>query len=639
MSADAASHGRSVVNAMTIDVEDYFHVSAFDGVVPRADWDRLESRVVRQHRAAARHLRRVRACASTFFVLGWVAERHPGLVRAIAARGHEVASHGYAHRLVYDQTPAAFRDDVRRAKALLEDAAGRPVRGYRAPSYSITPRSLWALDVLIEEGYRYDSSIFPIRHDRYGIPVSAAASRTRSTGRPARSSRCPASTTRLGPLNLPVAGGGYFRLLPYCVDALGHRARQSRASGGRRSSTCTRGRSIRTSRAWSPVASEPLPALPEPAGHGVAAATIAQRLPFRPGGKAGRRRAHEHPRTRAGRAVTAVFMVTPLLAAPAATPALDTGPVSVTHDIDAIAWNEYVHSHADATVDHLFEWRDIFTSVFGHDCTYLAAVRDGCVVGVLPLVKFRSRLFGRFVVSLPFLNYGGLLTSDAPAATALTVRAKELTRAFGGTHLELRHVDRQCTDLPFRSHKLALTRALPQSADTLWTTLDKKVRNQIRKAQKEGLVAVEGGAALVDDFYRVFAENMRDLGTPVYSRRLFVEVLRRFPEQARVTVVRCEGRPVAASVVMHWRGVVLVPWASSLKHYRQRCPNMLLYWSMMESAIAAGAQQFDFGRSSPGSGTHAFKLQWGATERPLHWEYALLSRDAPPDQGPTNAEV
>jgi polysaccharide deacetylase family protein (PEP-CTERM system associated) len=150
----------------------------------------------------------------TFFVLGWVAERHPVLVRKIAEGGHEIASHGYSHRLVYDQTAEAFRADVRRAKALLEDAAGVEVLGYRAPSYSITPQSLWALDILIEEGYRYDASVFPIRHDRYGIPVSPR--HPYALDRPAGTIlEAPGSTTRLGPLNLPVAGGGYFRILPY----------------------------------------------------------------------------------------------------------------------------------------------------------------------------------------------------------------------------------------------------------------------------------------------------------------------------------------------------------------------------------------------------------------------------------------
>jgi polysaccharide deacetylase family protein (PEP-CTERM system associated) len=202
-----------VVNAMTIDVEDYFHVSVFDGLVPRDRWKTLESRVC----ANTERLLGVfdeAGVTATFFVLGWVAEQYPALVARIAAMGHEVASHGYSHRLIYDQTPAAFREDVRRAKALLESATGCRVDGFRAPSYSITPTTLWAIDVLIEEDYRYDASIFPIRHDRYGIPLSPRHPYvlSRDSGSLVE---VPASTVRLASLNLPVAGGGYFRLLPY----------------------------------------------------------------------------------------------------------------------------------------------------------------------------------------------------------------------------------------------------------------------------------------------------------------------------------------------------------------------------------------------------------------------------------------
>jgi polysaccharide deacetylase family protein (PEP-CTERM system associated) len=202
-----------VVNAMTIDVEDYFHVSVFDGVVPRAQWDRLESRVCANTERLLEIFDAYEVKA-TFFVLGCVAERFPQLVRRISALGHEVASHGFSHRLIYDQTPKAFREDVRRAKALLESACGTAVIGYRAPSYSVTPRSLWALDILIEEGYRYDSSIFPIRHDRYGIPVSPRHPYTISRG-VGTLIEAPGSTTAVGPFNLPIAGGGYFRILPY----------------------------------------------------------------------------------------------------------------------------------------------------------------------------------------------------------------------------------------------------------------------------------------------------------------------------------------------------------------------------------------------------------------------------------------
>jgi polysaccharide deacetylase family protein (PEP-CTERM system associated) len=204
---------RPVVNAMSVDVEDYFQVSAFDGVVPRSAWETRESRVVRYTERLLAIFDQ-HAVRGTFFVLGWVAERFPALLRTIAAAGHEIASHGYGHGLVYDQSREAFREDIRRSKAVIEGACGVHVRGYRAPSFSITRRSLWALDVLIDEGFEYDASIFPIHHDRYGIAASP-----RFPYRVERDAgsliELPGSTVALGALNLPVGGGGYFRLLPY----------------------------------------------------------------------------------------------------------------------------------------------------------------------------------------------------------------------------------------------------------------------------------------------------------------------------------------------------------------------------------------------------------------------------------------
>lgn len=209
-----------VVNAMTVDVEDYFHVSVFDGLVPRHKWEGMESRVC----ANTERLLEIfgeTGLRATFFVLGWVAERFPYLVRAIADQGHEIASHGYGHRLVYDLTPRAFREDLRRAKGVLESAGAARVYGYRAPSYSVTPRSLWALDVIIEEGFLYDASIFPIHHDRYGIPISPRHPYQvrRGTGL----LEAPGSTIKWGPFNLPVGGGGYFRILPYAWTRWGIR--------------------------------------------------------------------------------------------------------------------------------------------------------------------------------------------------------------------------------------------------------------------------------------------------------------------------------------------------------------------------------------------------------------------------------
>ena len=202
-----------VINALTVDVEDYFHASAFDRVVPRVSWPERESRVVRNTDILLECFDRA-GVRGTFFVLGWVAERFPQLVEEIAAAGHEIASHGYHHQLIYTLTKEQFREDVRRAKAVLEAACGRAVRSYRAPSFSITAESLWALDVLVEEGYACDASIFPIHHDRYGI---ADAPRTVHVKSCAAGTivEVPGSTVRVAGRNLPIAGGGYFRLYPY----------------------------------------------------------------------------------------------------------------------------------------------------------------------------------------------------------------------------------------------------------------------------------------------------------------------------------------------------------------------------------------------------------------------------------------
>lgn len=228
--AGLSGTARTTIHAMTVDVEDYFHVAALAKAIKPADWDKWPSRVeANTNKLLA--LFSEKNIKATFFVLGWVADRYPDIVKAIVAEGHEVASHGYTHQLVYSQTPQVFRQESERSKKLLEDQSGRAVEGYRAASYSITQKSLWALDILAELGFTWDSSIFPVHHDRYGIPGSPEEPYEIATAN-GLVKELPLTTAKFLGLTMPAAGGGYFRQYPYALSRyLFNKAAQAKTGG------------------------------------------------------------------------------------------------------------------------------------------------------------------------------------------------------------------------------------------------------------------------------------------------------------------------------------------------------------------------------------------------------------------------
>ncbi len=307
--------------------------------------------------------------------------------------------------------------------------------------------------------------------------------------------------------------------------------------------------------------------------------------------------------------------------------------VSIATRSDGGAWESYVDARGDAAGYHSWRWRRVFADAFGHEPVYLVAREGGVITGVLPMVQINSLIFGRTLTSLPFLNYGGVKADSPEAGAALIDAAHEEARERRCSHVELRHVAAQFPALPCKQHKVAMH--LPLAA-SMWDGLDRKVRNQIRKAEKSGLVVERGGEALVDDFYTVFARNMRDLGTPVYSRRLFEEVMRVFHDRAQLHVVRLNGLPIAAGLTYRTPGMVQLPWASSIRSYNALCPNVLLYWDAIQFAQESGAAVFDMGRSTPNEGTFKFKSQWGAQPVPLHWEYRLRNAGQLPNVSPAN---
>ncbi len=294
-------------------------------------------------------------------------------------------------------------------------------------------------------------------------------------------------------------------------------------------------------------------------------------------------------------------------------------------------WNAYVRTMDSSAGYGLMEWLRIIRDAFGHEPHALAVLRDNKVCGVLPLVLVSGPLFGRFLVSLPFVNYGGVLADDPDACAALLDQAAQLRGRLRARHVELRYAHCRHHDLPVRTDKVSMVLDLPADADTLWKGFKDKVRNQVRKAGKCGLAAEQGGLELLDEFYAVFRVNMRDLGTPVYGKILFETVLRALPQATRVIVVRENGVCIAAGITYAYGDTVQMPWASSLVARRETCPNHLLYWEAIRTACEAGFSLFDFGRSSPDSGPWRFKKQWGVREVPLFWEYLLEDGQSLPE--------
>jgi FemAB-related protein (PEP-CTERM system-associated) len=270
-------------------------------------------------------------------------------------------------------------------------------------------------------------------------------------------------------------------------------------------------------------------------------------------------------------------------------------------------------------------WTVVLAKSLGHIPYCLEAVEGETVRGFLPLAYVRSLLFGRYLVSLPYLNYGGPLADDGRVASALIDRAVGLADRLGVKYLELRH--ERAIEHPAlvqaMTQKVNMRLGLPAGAGDLWRALDPKVRNQVRKGQKGDLTVAWGGGELLGEFYAVFSRNMRDLGTPVYGRALFRGILERFPGRAELCVVRAGHVAVAAAVLLHGWGVTEVPSASSLRSHSHTNANMLMYWHLLERAIGRGQSAFDFGRSTRGGGTYRFKEQWGARPEAAEWQHHL----------------
>ncbi len=295
------------------------------------------------------------------------------------------------------------------------------------------------------------------------------------------------------------------------------------------------------------------------------------------------------------------------------------------------AWIASAPTGLAAKFSSSLKWQKALQAGLGHQPYLIVSTdeRSGAADGYLPLSFVRSALFGRYLVSLPYLNSGGVAASDHNVASALIERAAQLADQLNVRYLELRQEAE--TVHPRLAHartsKVLMRLELPDSSESLWKQLDPKVRNQVRKGEKHELTVHWGSHDLLNDFYRVFAYNMRDLGTPPYSRRLFRAILDEFPDSAELCVVRQGDVAIAAALLVHELGVSQVPSASSLRSHNSTNANMLMYWRLICRAIERRANCFDFGRSTLDGGTYRFKKQWGAVACPSIWQYYARQGD------------
>lgn len=282
-------------------------------------------------------------------------------------------------------------------------------------------------------------------------------------------------------------------------------------------------------------------------------------------------------------------------------------------------WDAFVARHPEASIYLRSGWSMLAGEVFRHSTLFIEA-RDGCgtLLGVLPVVRQRG-LLGDFATSIPFFNYGGALADTHDIALQLMGHAREHVKNLGCSYLELRDVHARAGDWLVRTDKVSMILDLPATDEALAKQLGSKLRSQIKRADRESVAVRKGGAELLEAFYAVFAQNMRDLGTPVYPRKFFRSILARFPENTQLLVVDHRGRPAAAGFLVFDAQRAEIPWAACRADTKPLGMNMKLYWEVLSTCIARGCTSFDFGRSTVDSGTFKFKKQWGARPLQLHW--------------------
>lgn len=302
---------------------------------------------------------------------------------------------------------------------------------------------------------------------------------------------------------------------------------------------------------------------------------------------------------------------------------------------DQKSWDDYVNQHKNASIYHSWAIKEVIEQSFAHNTFYLSVSDEQQIIqGVLPIIELKSKLFGHSLVSVPFFNYGGILYSSLQARTKLLEASATIAKEINAEHIEFRDC-RKHSDLPVKEAKVSMLLNLPKTGDILWQNLGTKLRAQIKKSERNNLESKIGKNELLNDFYKVFARNMRDLGTPVYSKALFENMLA-LNKNAHIAIVYHNKKPVSAGFILGWKNTMEIPWASTIQSANKLDANMKLYWEILKFTTIQGYEIFDFGRSSKDANTYKFKKQWGAKPHPLYWHYWLPNNQELPEINPNN---
>lgn len=295
---------------------------------------------------------------------------------------------------------------------------------------------------------------------------------------------------------------------------------------------------------------------------------------------------------------------------------------------DEKSWNEFVHKNSHGNIYHLAQWKEIIEKTYSHKAYYFICEENEKIRGILPLVHLNHFLFGNKLISIPYFDMAGPIADGLKPMEKLISKAVETAESLGAQSVEFRYESiEKPKEETLNNEKTRMVASLCENSEDLWKSYNSKLRNKIKRTFKSGLEFKIGGAELLDDYYDVFCVNMRDLGSPVHSKKLFKNIFKSFEKEAVSGVVYKDNQPVSGIICMGFKNIFFNPWSSSLKEFRNLNANTLQYWKMLEYAADTGHEYFDFGRSTPGEGTYEFKRKWGAESKPLFWDKIELNEE------------